>query len=335
MHFRFQFHSCQFLLVAAPLLVGQAVGFPRPAQDDTSPRDAQPPKDAGAGWNPLSTVLGAAGLLVGGRAWHLHRQAQAQLGQQRESLQTLRREMDSLRSQTHRDVDSAQRALDAQDRQAQAQLARHDASLRETLGRVLDLTQNNIHAARREAGISLHELKRSTRQSLYDLHRRIDGTSGAPALDLSQLVVDTEVLTRVLREHPHLWHCAVSRLQQKHADRAADQRARYLAQIRSDERVEVLDWIDAVNHCDARHRFPDLRPTQATPGWLMPLPDPQLSANTFASVARLPARLHTAAQRSMKALAKQQQLGATLLRTEKTLGRQAEEELQAAVRRGV
>ncbi|KAI9824349.1 MAG: hypothetical protein M1826_007371 [Phylliscum demangeonii] len=272
-----------FAFLLAPLLLGQAVALPSPLAQETTPPPRPRPPHPGA-WNALSATLGGAGLLAAVRSWRLSWHAQAQLALRDQQIQTLQNQMLSL----------------------------------------LGHTRNQLETGRRELGTSVHELRRSTRQGMRDLHQRIDGIAsprdGHPTSDpaepsrppfrLSQLRVEDEALDLVLRQHPHLWSCAVTWLKQRHA-------------VREDNWVEVVDWNEAADQCDREQRFPQLRPQQASLGWFMPMPAAPATSSMFSVAAHMPARLHRAAQRSMTAVAQAHLLApTTVVTTEKNLARE-------------
>ncbi|KAI9823396.1 MAG: hypothetical protein M1826_007752 [Phylliscum demangeonii] len=279
----------QSLFVLAPLLLGPALAIPRPQV--TGPRDTQAvPSNGLELLNAVPSVLGAGGLLAGGRAWYLNREAKKGLALQNERLQTLEGEILRLRGHTRDQLEIAQRQL----------------------------------------GSSLAELEQSTQQDILHLHQRIDdlprpsdgqrtsGAENAPEQEYNERVRD-----RILLDNPHIWRCMYKWIQDHPA-------------IPGPVFVEVVEWLNGADHCDPRRLFPGIRPKHPSSSVPMYMPVPLLppppppNANQFSSLAHLPARLHTAAQRSLNALAKAH-LGATLLKTEKTLGR---EEVQA-VRLGV
>ncbi|KAI9820498.1 MAG: hypothetical protein M1826_000897 [Phylliscum demangeonii] len=330
-------HFPLLFIVIAPLLVGQAVGIPRPRDgslQDPPAAQAAPPAHQGA-WNALTAVLGGGGLVAGARSWYLHeqlkRQTQAKLDQHDSSLSRLHNDMHRLDSQARTDAQAAQRDLQKSMDQRMQGLHQRINSLESTRDDNRFAVGDDLHTAQRELGTRLEELKHSMGQGVHDLPQRIDGlasisdggprppTSGAkPAIDVPQFFDEHKAMARVLHENPDIWSCAANWLEQRNAIRWFP-----------DAMVQVRDWIDAVDACDSSRRFPQLRPTQTMSGWYVSLParlpTPRRNPNLLSSLAQLPARLHTAAHRSMKTLANPR-IGAKLWQTGKNLER---EEVQA------
>ncbi|KAI9820497.1 MAG: hypothetical protein M1826_000896 [Phylliscum demangeonii] len=241
-----------------------------------------------------------------------------------------------LQPRAHDDFQTGQRELGAKVRQLQESMLQGMQDLHQRIEGLASTkggnpsSANELQAAQRELRAHVHQLQDSMHQGMQDLHQRLDGLASAsdrpstseaePPINRSYLEHEQHELEVVLYHHPTIWYCAISWLG-----------ARAAIVWEPEALVKVLDWIQAVDECDPDKRFPQLRPKLATPEKSIPLPvkmpprSSERNANMFSSFAHLPARLNTAAQRSVKTLANPR-LGAKLWQTGKSLER---EEVQA------